>query len=81
MMAFVLNLLWFLALINQPFFSAAINEQAHMSNVSMAMASILVDNAACELFEGMDEAVASAFATIAAVTAGRSGGGQCRTAF
>ncbi len=60
---------------NKPaIFSAAINEQAHMSNGSMAMGSLLVDNAACELFKGMGEAVASAFATVAAVTARRSGG-------
>ena len=56
-------------------FAAAIAERAHMSHVSIAIVSVSVDNTACELFvENTSAILAALFATITAVSAGRSTG-------
>jgi hypothetical protein len=54
-------------------FSAAINKRAHMSHASMALGSVSIDDSACDLFEAnFSSMLATAFATIAAVLAGKS---------
>ena len=59
-------------------FAAAIAERAHMSHVSMAAGSVSIDDSACEIFEASFSAeLDTAFAMIAAVSAGRSKGGRC----
>ena len=56
-------------------FAAAIAERAHMPHVSMAAGSISIDDSACEIFEASFSAqLDTAFAMIAAVSAGRSKG-------
>ena len=56
-------------------FAAAIAERAHMSHVSMAAGSVSIDDSACDIFEAnLSAQLKSAFATIAAVSAGRSKG-------
>jgi hypothetical protein len=56
-------------------FAAAIAERAHMSHVSMVAGSISIDDSACDIFEANHSAqLDTAFATIAAVSAGRSTG-------
>jgi hypothetical protein len=53
-------------------FSAAINEHAHMSHASMALGSVSIDDSAYDLFEeNFSSMLATAFATIAAVLAGK----------
>ncbi len=50
-------------------------ERAHMSYVSVIMGSVSVDDTDCELFLANTSALlATAFATIAAVSVGRSKG-------
>jgi hypothetical protein len=54
-------------------FAAAISERAHMSHVSMALGSVSIDDTACGIFmENASVMLTTAFATIAAVSAGRS---------
>jgi hypothetical protein len=54
-------------------FSAAINKRAHMSHASLALGSVSIDDSACDLFEAnLSSMLATAFATIAAVLAGKS---------
>ncbi len=54
-------------------FLAAINEHTHMSHALMAMGSMSIDDSACDLFEAnLSSMLATAFATIAAVLAGKS---------
>jgi hypothetical protein len=56
-------------------FAAAITERAHMSHVSMALGSVSIDDMACDIFlENVYAMLATAFATIALVSAGRSKG-------
>jgi hypothetical protein len=56
-------------------FAAAISEHAHMSHVSMALGSVSIDDTACDIFmENASAILTTAFATIAAVSAGRSMG-------
>jgi hypothetical protein len=56
-------------------FAAAISERAHMSHVSMALGSVSIDDTACGIFmENASAMLTTAFATIAAVSAGRSKG-------
>ncbi len=56
-------------------FAAAISERAHMSHVSMALGSVSIDDTACGIFmENASAMLMTAFATIAAVSAGRSKG-------
>ncbi len=56
-------------------FAAAISEHAHMSHVSMALGSVSIDDTACDIFmENASALLTTAFATIAAVSAGRSMG-------
>ena len=56
-------------------FAAVIAERAHMSHVSMAAGSVSIDDSACEIFEASFSAeLDTAFAMIAAVSAGRSKG-------
>ena len=56
-------------------FAAVIAERAHMSHVSMAVGSVSIDDSACDIFEAnLSVQLKSAFATIAAVSAGRSKG-------
>jgi hypothetical protein len=56
-------------------FAAAISKCAHMSQVSMALGSVSVDDTACGIFmENASAMLTTAFATIAAVSAGRSKG-------
>jgi hypothetical protein len=56
-------------------FAAAISECAHMSHVSMALGSVSIDETACGIFmENASAVLTTAFATIAAVSAGRSKG-------
>ncbi len=40
----------------------------------MALRRVSIDNSPCKIFEGMTSTIASTFASLAAVTAGRSGG-------
>jgi hypothetical protein len=49
-------------------------EQAHISHASMAMGSVSINNSPCEIFEGLESTLRDAFVSIAAVTAGHSGG-------
>jgi hypothetical protein len=49
-------------------FSAMLNDQALISRVSMAMGSMTVDTAACNVFE------ARVFSSVSAIAAGRSKG-------
>ncbi len=54
-------------------FAVSITERAHLSHVAMAMGSMTVDERSCDIFESTATAkIAAAFATIAAVSAGRS---------
>ena len=58
-------------------FAAATSEpeRAHMSHVSMTLGSVSIDDAACDIFmENASVMLTTAFATIAAVPAGRSKG-------
>jgi hypothetical protein len=56
-------------------FAATISEQAHISHVSMALGSVSIDDTACDIFiENASAMLTTAFATIAAVSAGRSKG-------
>jgi hypothetical protein len=56
-------------------FAQAITEHAHISHTAMAMGSATVDDSECDLFlEAASAKLESAFSTIAAVTAGRTGG-------
>jgi hypothetical protein len=56
-------------------FAAAISEWAHMSHVSMALRSVSIDATACDIFmENASAMLTTAFATIAAVSVGRSKG-------
>jgi hypothetical protein len=56
-------------------FLAAIKERAHMSHVLMAMGSVSIDDSACDLFEAnLSSMLATAFATVAAVWAGKQKG-------
>jgi hypothetical protein len=56
-------------------FHAAISERAHMSHVSMALGSVSIDDTTCGIFmENASAMLTTAFATIAAVSAGRSKG-------
>jgi hypothetical protein len=56
-------------------FAAAIAERAHMSHVSMAAGSVSIDESACDIFEtNLSAQLDTVFATIAAVSAGRSEG-------
>jgi hypothetical protein len=49
-------------------------EHTHLSHAAMALGSLSIDNSPCEIFEGKTSTIASAYASLAAVTAGRSGG-------
>jgi hypothetical protein len=54
-------------------FLAAMKEHAHMSHALMAMGSVSIDDSACELFEAnLSDMLATTFATIAAVLAGKT---------
>ncbi len=54
-------------------FAAAISERAHMSHVAMTVGSVSIDNLACEIFEAkLPPHLEPAFATVAAVSAGRA---------
>ncbi len=56
-------------------FTTAISERAHMSHVSMALGSVSIDDTACDIFmENASLMLTTAFATIAAVSVGRSKG-------
>jgi hypothetical protein len=56
-------------------FAAAITERAHMSHVSMILGSVSIDDTACGIFmENASAMLTTVFATIAAVSAGRSKG-------
>jgi hypothetical protein len=56
-------------------FAAAITECAHISHVSMALGSVSIDDTACGIFmENASAIMTTVFATIAAVSAGRSKG-------
>jgi hypothetical protein len=56
-------------------FAAAISERAHMSHVSMALGSVSIDDTPCDIFmENVSAMLTTIFATIAAVSAGRSKG-------
>jgi hypothetical protein len=56
-------------------FAAAISERAYMSHVSMALGSVSIDDTACDMFmENASAMLTTAFATIAAVSAGISKG-------
>jgi len=56
-------------------FAAAIAERAHLSHVSMAVGSVSIDASACDIFEAnLSAQMDTVFATIAAVSAGRSKG-------
>ncbi len=58
-------------------FAAATSEpeRAHMSHVSMTLGSVSIDDAACDIFmENASAMLTTVFATIAAVSAGRSKG-------
>ncbi len=56
-------------------FLAAMSERAHMSHASMAMGRVSIDDSACDLFEAnLSNMLTMAFATIAAVLAGKSKG-------
>jgi hypothetical protein len=52
-------------------FSGGLSERAHMLRVSMAMGSVSVCNDLCENFEAMTLSIATVFATLASVTAGK----------
>jgi hypothetical protein len=49
-------------------------EWAHISHALMAMGSVSIDKSPCKIFEGLESTLCEAFASLAAVTAGRSGG-------
>jgi hypothetical protein len=49
-------------------------EQAHISHALMAMGSVSIDKSTCKIFEGLESTFHEAFASLAAVTAGCSGG-------
>jgi hypothetical protein len=56
-------------------FAAAISECAHTSHVSMALGSVSINDTACGIFmENASAILTTAFATIAAVSVGRSKG-------
>jgi hypothetical protein len=56
-------------------FAAAISEHAHMSHVSVELGSVSIDDIACGIFvENASAILTTAFASIAAVSAGRSKG-------
>jgi hypothetical protein len=53
-------------------FFGGFSERAHLSHVSMAMGSVSVCSDLCKIFEAMSSSIATAFATLASVTAGKS---------
>jgi hypothetical protein len=56
-------------------FAAAISEPAHMSHVSMDLGSVSIDDTACGIFmENASVMLTTIFATIAAVSVGRTTG-------
>jgi hypothetical protein len=55
-------------------FSGGLSERAHLLHVSMAIGSMSVCNDWCEIFEAMSSSIATAFATLVSVTAGKSNG-------
>ncbi len=56
-------------------FATAISEHAQMPHVSMALGSVSIDDIACDIFmKNASAMLTTAFATIAAVSAGRSKG-------
>ncbi len=63
-----------LALLDFRSFATGLLECTHLSHASMALESISINNSPCKIFEEMTSAIASAFASLAVVTAGRSGG-------
>jgi hypothetical protein len=56
------------------FFATGLLEHTHLSHASMALGSVSIDNSPCKICEGMTSTTASAFASLAMVTAVRSGG-------
>jgi hypothetical protein len=63
-----------LAALDVGMFANGLVERAHISHASMAMGSVSIDNSECKIFEKFETNLCKAFASLAAVTAGRSGG-------
>jgi hypothetical protein len=63
-----------LALLDVGIFANGIMERAHISHALMAMGSVPIDKSPCKIFEGLQSNLCEAFVSLAAVTAGRSGG-------
>jgi hypothetical protein len=56
-------------------FASQVNESAHVSHTAMAFGSVSTNDNACEIFKArVSDTLATAFATIQAVSAGRSKG-------
>jgi hypothetical protein len=63
-----------LASLDIKIFATGLMERAHISHSSMAMGSVSIDTSPCEIFEGLESILHDAFVSLAAVTAGCSGG-------
>ncbi len=55
-------------------FANGVMEQAHISHASMAMGSVSINDDACKIFVKFETTICHACASLAAVTAGQSGG-------
>jgi hypothetical protein len=63
-----------LALLGVWIFANGIMKRAHISHALMAMGSVSIGKSPCKIFEGLESTLRGAFASLTAVTAGRSGG-------
>jgi hypothetical protein len=63
-----------LALLDIRIFATGLMERAHISHALMAMGCVSIDNSPCEIFEELESTLCNAFVSLAAVTAGCSGG-------
>ena len=63
-----------LASLDVGIFANGVMERAHISHASMAMGSVSIDESECNLFEKFETTLRESFVSLAAVTAGRSGG-------
>jgi hypothetical protein len=63
-----------LASLDAGIFTNGIMERPHISHASMAMGSVSIDDIACKIFEKFESTIRDVSASIAAVTAKRSGG-------
>jgi hypothetical protein len=63
-----------LALLDIRIFTVGLMERAHISHASMAMGYLSINDSPCEIFEGLELTLCDTFVSLAAVTAGCSGG-------